>query len=117
MLQLDLQIAREEKKACMAWGQMLKEILDGVDGLGLEKWFREAAERIARDKRMHVGKATMLGWTFSREQRQILAYLFWEIFGAQASHNRKNRATSSALVERRKTRVREALPSDKAMFF
>ncbi len=47
---------------------------------------------IARDSRMHYGTATMLGWTCTPAQRQMLAYFFWEIFGAQASHNRQSRA-------------------------
>lgn len=43
---------------------------------------------------MHYGTATMLGWTFTAEQRQVLGYMFWEIFGAEASHNRQGRAQS-----------------------
>jgi hypothetical protein len=49
------------------------------------------AKRIAKDKRMHYNSATMLGWTFTAEQRQVLAYLFWEIFSDEASHYRKGR--------------------------
>jgi len=41
----------------------------------------------------------MLGWTFTAEQRQVLAYLFWETFGAEASRNRKGRAQHRAVVE------------------
>ena len=51
-----------------------------------------AVSRAPRDKQMHYGTANMLGGTFTPEQRQVLAYLFWEIFGAEASHNRRNRA-------------------------
>jgi hypothetical protein len=102
-------IAREMKKDCISWGKMLKGILDGpVSGLALEGWFRDAAQHIARDKVMNQGRATTFGWTFTPEHRQVLGYLFWEMFGAEASHNRMNRAMSSASAERRKARAQNA---------
>jgi hypothetical protein len=86
-------LAREKKKNCMGWGRQLPGILNGpVSGLDVERWFRMVARHIARDKKMYDGIATTLGWAFSAEQRQMLAYLFWEIFGEQASHHRGNYA-------------------------
>jgi hypothetical protein len=91
MLDYELKVAKAEKKDCVAWGQILRTLLGGVDPLDLEHWFCMVAKRIARDRNMHYGTATMLGWTFTGEQRQVLAYMFWEIFGADASHNRRAR--------------------------
>ena len=103
VLNWELRVARQKKKDCVVWGQMLRGILDGpVDALGLEGWFRMLARKIARDDVMHRGTATMLGWTFTPEQRQVLAYMFWEVFGAEASHNRWGRAMSKASRESRK---------------
>jgi hypothetical protein len=108
MLDWELRIARQQQKDCMAWGQMLHGILDGpVECLELEHWFRRVAESIARDKRMHYGMANTLCWIFSAEQRQVLAYLLWEVFGAEASHNRKGRALSRVAGERRRTDTNE----------
>jgi hypothetical protein len=98
LLDWDLKVARAEKKDCIAWGEMLKTLLVRVDALDLEHWFCMLAKRIARDKRMHYNTATMLGWTFTAEQRQVLAYLFWETFGAEASHNRKERVQHRAVL-------------------
>jgi hypothetical protein len=39
--------------------------------------------------------ATMLGWTFSPDQRKVLAYFFWRMFSDEASRNRKNRVRYS----------------------
>lgn len=92
-LERELTIAREKKDDCIYWGQHLRDILFGrVDAFTLERWFRLIASRIAKNGRIHSNIATPLAWTFTGEQRQILAYLFWEIFGAEASHNRRNRA-------------------------
>lgn len=98
LLDCELKVARAEKKDCTAWGGMLKTLLVRVDALDLEHWLCMLAKRIARDKRMHYNTATMLGWTFATEQRQVLAYLFWEILGADASRNRKGRAQHRAVV-------------------
>jgi hypothetical protein len=96
-LDFNLRVAREKKKDCINWGKSVKNILDGqVSPLELEHRFRRLAECIARDKRMHYGIATMLGWTFTAEQRQVLAYLFWQIFAEHASRNRQNRAYGRA---------------------
>jgi hypothetical protein len=92
MLDWELKVLQQKKKDCISWGQMLQGILGAVDALDLEHWFCMIAQHIARDDRMHYGTATMLGWTFTAEQRQVLGYMFWEIFGAHASHNRQNRA-------------------------
>jgi hypothetical protein len=90
----ELKVARQMKKDCIASGQILKHILDGpVDSLGLEHDFRRIAEKIAIDRRMHYGMANTLGLIFAPAQRQVLAYLLWEIFAAEASHNRQNRAS------------------------
>lgn len=78
-----------------------KEFMAGVrerDNIG----FACLRKRIARDDVMHRGTATMLGWTFTPEQRQVLAYKFWNVFGAEASHNRWNRAISEVS---RKSRI------------
>jgi hypothetical protein len=81
------------KKDCIVSGQILKGILDEpVRALQLEHDLRRVADKIANDDRMHFGMATILGRTFAPAQRQVLAYLLWEIFAAEASHNRQNRA-------------------------
>jgi hypothetical protein len=88
-LEQELKIALAEKDSCVGWGETLGSILGQVTDL--EHWFCMVATRIARDRKMHYGTATMLGWTFTAEQRQVLAYMFWEIFSADASHNRRSR--------------------------
>ncbi|SRR6266481_1902188 len=95
MLDWELRVARAEKEDCIAWGGMVRRIFGQVAPLDLEHWFCMLAKRIARDRNMHYGTATMLGWTFTPAQRQVLAYMFWEIFGAEASHNRKARVVYS----------------------
>jgi len=103
ILDWDLKVAKQMKRDCIAWGNILKGILSGpIDSLDLEHWFRKMARSIARDDRMHVGLATTLGWVFTAAQRQFLAYLFWEVFGAEASHNRRYRAMGQAQRERLK---------------
>jgi hypothetical protein len=93
MLDWELRVTREKKKDCVWWGRRLEHLLAGpVDSLTLEHWFRDVAKSVARSEKLHYGIATMLGWTFTPEQRQVLGYLFWEIFGEQASRNRRNRA-------------------------
>jgi hypothetical protein len=88
MLNWELRVAKQMKNDCVAWGNILKLILVGpVDSLRLEHWFRRVAETIARDKRMHFGMANTLAGVFAPAQRQVLACLFWEVFGAEASHN------------------------------
>jgi hypothetical protein len=88
-----LNLAREKKKSCVVWGQMVPGILDApVSGLSLEHWFRLIARRIARNNKMYDGWANMLNQTFAAEQRQVLAYMFWEIFGEDASHHRQAHA-------------------------
>src|SRR6266849_2268952 len=100
ILDWNLRVARREKEDCIAWGNIGRGILDRpVSGLDLEHWFCDLAKRLARDRKMHYGTANILGWTFTPEQRQVLAYLFWEIFGAEASHNRKGRATGRVSIE------------------
>jgi hypothetical protein len=100
ILDWELRVAREMKKDCIAWGQILNSILTGpVESLGLEHWFRKLAESIARDKDMNFGIANILGAVFDAEQRQVLAYLCWKIFGKEASQKRRKRATWQAQVE------------------
>ena len=92
-----LRLTQEKKNNCVSWGRMLPGILDGpVSGLNLEHWFRMVAKRIARDEKMYDGIATTLGWAFSAEQRQMLAYMFWRIFGEEASHHRQSHALRSS---------------------
>ncbi len=86
----------EEKQSCISDGKSLKYLLEGVDSMGLESWFRWAAKRIVRKSRLHSRIATPLGWTFTPSQRQVIAYLFWEIFHADARRNRWNRAVGKA---------------------
>jgi hypothetical protein len=96
----ELKVARQMKKDCIIWGEMLKGIVEVPgDSLQLEGWLRRVAEKIANDKRMHYGMANTLGSTFAPAQRQVLAYLLWEVFAAEASHNRQNRASGRAWRE------------------
>jgi hypothetical protein len=99
-LNWELRVANQMKRDCMAWGKMLSYILAGpVDALNLEHWLRDVAERVAKDKRIHFGTANMLAGAFGPAQRQVLAYLLWQVFAAEASHNRKNRAMGRAQRE------------------
>lgn len=96
-LNWELRVAREMKNDCIAWGRMLEHILNAPsEPLSLEHWFRRVAENVARDKTMHYGMASTLASVFAPAQRQVLAYLFWEVFSAAASHNRQNRAMGRA---------------------
>jgi hypothetical protein len=91
-----LELAQEKKQSCVGWGQMLRGILNArVSGLDLERWFSMMARSVAGDDRIHRSAATMLGWTFTAEQRQVLAYMFWEVFSAQASRHRQSKAIGS----------------------
>ena len=105
-LNYEAKIARQKKRDCTAWGQRRRNILDGpVSPLTLEHWFRDSAKQIARDERMFFGSANFLGSVFAPEQRQVLAYRFWEMLSAQASHNRHNRAMGAASREERREQV------------
>ena len=93
LLDWELRVARAERKDCKAWGGLLRGILGHVDPINLERWFSMLSERIAgRD--MHSNSATMLGWTFSPGERQVLAYMFWQMFGENASRNRRSRVAA-----------------------
>lgn len=108
-LNYEVKIARQKKKDCMAWGQMRRDILDGrVSSLSLEHWFRNAAKLITKDERMFFGSANFLGSVFAPGQRQVLAYKFWEMLSAKASHNRRNRAMGAVSREERKEELRQA---------
>jgi hypothetical protein len=100
-LRWDLDIAKQKKNDCILWGELLRRILVGpVDSHDLEVWFCQVAKRIARDGNMHDGTASRLGQTFTVNQRRVLGYMFWEIFGAEASHTRQSRAQRRAHLER-----------------
>jgi len=104
MLDWELRVAREMKNDCIAWGQMLKNILAGpVDSLSLEHWFGKIAGTVARDEKMYHGMANVLGAVFSAEQRQVLSYLLWKVFATEASHTRFKRAMARAQRESMKT--------------
>ncbi len=104
MTEWELKVARAKKADCIYWGNDLKHILSGpVNGLRTEYRFAELAKKIANEKIMFHGMANTFDWTFTPEQRQVLAYLFWKIFRSEASHNRLNRALASVGRERRKT--------------
>jgi len=97
MLDRELAIAEHMKRLCIADGNTLRGILDGeVSALDLEHWFTDLARRIAQQPRkrprLHYNIATPLGWGFSLPQRQLLAYLFWEIFHVNWQFNRRKRA-------------------------
>ena len=92
-LRWDLGVTRRMKKDCIAWGNMLKPILgDAVSTLKLEHDFRRLARSIARDNKMFSHWADVLADQFDKEQRHVLAYLFWKIYSEQASRNRRIRA-------------------------
>jgi len=91
-LRWDLDVTRRMKKDCIAWGNMLKPILgDAVSALQLEHDFRRLARSIARDNKMFFHWADVLADQFDKEQRHVLAYLFWKIYSEQASRNRRIR--------------------------
>ena len=107
ILEWEVAIARQKKSDCIFWGRHLQGILHGaVDSLTLEGWFRQVAQRIARDRDIHYNTATPLSWTFTPEQRQVLAYMFWQIFGEEASHNRRSHA--QARVQREHLRTEDS---------
>jgi hypothetical protein len=107
-LKLELETAREQKKDCIEWGKKLDYILSGfVDSQDLAGWFRLVAKRIARDEGMHFSAAELLV-EFTTEQRQVLAYMFWEIFGAEASRKRRNRAEGRAERESLRPGVKQS---------
>ena len=91
-LDWELQVAKAERDECKAWGGMLKSILAGVDSVDLEHWFSKLSGHIAGDVDMHSASAITIGWIFDPAQRQVLAYMFWEMFAQHASRNRRNKA-------------------------
>ena len=97
MLDRELAIAEKMKQLCIADGNALRGTLEGeVSPLDLEHWFTALARNVAREprkrRRLHNGTASQLGWSFSPSQRQLLAYLFCQIFHAQWQFNRRRRA-------------------------
>jgi hypothetical protein len=101
VLDRELRVAKQVKKDCIMSGRIGKDILAGpVDPLGLEHWFRRIAERIAKDEGIHYGMANTLAGIFSPTQRQVVAYLFWEVFAAEESRQRKNRASGRVIMAR-----------------
>jgi hypothetical protein len=83
------------KRLCISDGDILRRILASeVSSLELEEWFNRAAEVIANKPRLHYNTATQLGWAFTPAQRQLLAYLFWEIFRVEWQRQRGERAHS-----------------------
>jgi len=95
----DLRAALQMKRDCIGWGDEVRRIIAGpISGYDLEKDFELLARNIVPRSNVHSGDANMFAWTFTPEQRQVLAYLLWKISGEQASRNRKNRARRSALM-------------------
>jgi hypothetical protein len=92
-LERELEIAEAMRRDCVADGQSLRNIFMGeVDGLKLEREFKRLALGIASSEGLHHGIAASLDRAFSPAQRQVLGFLFWQIFHAQATRNRKSRA-------------------------
>lgn len=92
-----LKLAQEKKKQCLAWGAMVRGIFGGpVTPLDLGCWFCLIEKRITKDEKKLRGEATTLGWIFTPEQRQVLAYLFWKILGEHASRHRQAFALSGS---------------------
>lgn len=93
-----LRVARQMKQDCQLWGQLVRHILEGpISGLKLESELQLLWKRIAPRQKMHFGSANMFDWAFTPEQKQVLAYLLWELFSADASLNRRNRAMGRAV--------------------
>jgi hypothetical protein len=92
-----LRLAREKKNSCIGWGKMLRNILDGdVSPLQLEHWLWLIAKRVGSGEKQVYGLATPLGRMFTPAQRQVLAYLFWEILSEHASRHRQSYALQSS---------------------
>lgn len=90
---LELRISIKQKEDCISWGESLKRTLDApVDSSALAGWFACAAKQIARDEGTHRGSENIWECAFTADQRQVLAYMFWEIFSVHARHHRKSRA-------------------------
>jgi hypothetical protein len=70
-----------------------------VSPLDLESLFNQVAGRIARRLDLHHNTAIMLGWTFTSSQRQVLAYMFWQIFHVRSQYNRRARAEGLLTLE------------------
>lgn len=87
-LDVELAAAKNVKNLCILEGNKVRDILSEVTGLELEHWFSAVAARIAKKPRLHYKKATMLGWTFTPAERQVLAYLFWQVFHVQRQYAR-----------------------------
>lgn len=99
LLTFALQHAEEMKKRCIADGGKVRKIIDAEDftPLDLELEFRAVSHAITRDRKLHFGIATALGWTFAPKQRQVLAYLLWKSFHADGKRKRWKRASGMQL--------------------
>ena len=96
----ELNIVKEKMQLCIAEGESLRRILEGpIYPYDLEHWFRRIATRIAGKDNLYWNLASPLGETFSSAQRQVLAYLFWQILQADARKSR-TRDASNRLIRR-----------------
>jgi hypothetical protein len=89
----DLRIAEYMKESCIASGDLLDFILNGsFECTSLEGYFRDVADRIAKDEHIHYNLAGFLEELLTPEQIRAIGFLFWEIFSEEASHKRKQGA-------------------------
>jgi hypothetical protein len=94
-LERELGIAELMKELCVLDGDRVEDILNNDDYavLKLEDAFCDVAFNICKDRKLHQGIATSLGWAFLPKQRQLLAYLFWECFLVEAKRKRMRNAS------------------------
>jgi hypothetical protein len=102
-LRRELAIAEEKRKLCKTWGQMLDAILAApVEPLALERsWFLPVQVKLTKDDQANYRREDVLKAAFTPDQRQVLAYLLWEILSAEARLYRRNKAEGDVDRERR----------------
>lgn len=107
LLDRELAIVKNMQRLCEADGHRVHGLLNGeVRPLQLEGWFNDIAARIAKKPRLY-STAEQLGWSFTPPQRQLLAYLFWQIFHVHWQLNRKNYAEVLYSTEVRRAEQRQ----------
>jgi hypothetical protein len=93
---LELRIAEKMVEMCQDDGQLMETILsdETFNVVDLEEALSNAAYAVCHQRDFFHGKATQLAWTFTPEQRRVLAYLLWKPKLADRKRRRAQIATA-----------------------
>jgi hypothetical protein len=106
----ELRIAEKMVEICQGDGQLMETILTGeiFDAVDLERSLDFVAFAVCHQSEFFHGKASQLAFTFTLEQRRILAYLLWKPRLVDRKRQRMRMAAHFLLLEDLRRAEKEA---------